>query len=239
MLKTNPNIKILTGIDNTGDLYNIQNLNYLRNRIGINSSHIITGDGGFDFSVDYNMQEFYAQKLIFSQVLGALKIQKKGCHFVCKIFDNHTYVTNEILFILMTLYDKVNIFKPYTSRTANSEKYIICRGFKGIDSFYLFELNNILDIWNRKPDRIEIFSILHYLPIEFIAQINKINDFIQKQQIKFINKTINHIKNPLKKNEIIKNINNQIQNATLWCQKYNIPYRRIICNYNDLYYYYN
>ena len=95
----------------------------------------------------------------------------------------------------MTLYEKVNIFKPYTSRTANSEKYIVCRGFKGIDPFYMFELNNILDIWNRKPDRVELYSLLHYLPKEFIDQINKINDSIQKQQITFINKTIDHIKN--------------------------------------------
>ena len=239
MLNQNPNIRILTGLDNTGDLYNIQNLNYLRNRIGTNSSHIITGDGGFDFSVDYNKQEFYAQKLIFSQVIGALKVQKIGCHFVCKMFDNYTYITNEIIYILMTLYEKVNIFKPYTSRTANSEKYIVCRGFKGIDPFYMFELNNILDIWNRKPDRVELYSLLHYLPKEFIDQINKINNSIQKQQITFINKTIDHIKKPLKKNEIIKNIDSQIKNATLWCKKYNIPYRRIICNNHDLYFYYS
>ena len=69
MLNQNPNIRILTGLDNTGDLYNIQNLNYLRNRIGTNSSHIITGDGGFDFSVDYNKQEFYAQNLSFHKLL--------------------------------------------------------------------------------------------------------------------------------------------------------------------------
>ena len=83
----------------------------------------------------------------------------------------------------MTLYEKVNIFKPYTSRTANSEKYIVCRGFKGIDPFYMFELNNILDIWNRKPDRVELYSLLHYLPKEFIDQINKINDIFKNNKL--------------------------------------------------------
>ena len=53
----------------------------------------------------------------------------------------------------------------------------------------MFELNNILDIWNRKPDKLKY--ILYYnLPKEFINQINKINDSIQKQY----NKTIEHIK---------------------------------------------
>ena len=43
------------------------------------------------------------------------------------------------------LYKEVIIFKPYTSRPANSEKYIVCKYFNGIDNLYLqFELNHAL-----------------------------------------------------------------------------------------------
>ena len=47
----------------------------------------ITADGGFDFSIDYNQQEFLAQKLIFAQVIMAISLQKIGGSFVCKFFD--------------------------------------------------------------------------------------------------------------------------------------------------------
>ena len=74
-LKKNKNVKIITGLDNKGDLYNPCNINYLVNRLGAHSIDIITADGGFDFSVGYNMQEHYASKLIYCQILVALKCQ--------------------------------------------------------------------------------------------------------------------------------------------------------------------
>ena len=48
---------------------------------------IITGDGGFDFSIDYNKQEILAVRLIFTQIVYALHLQKKGGTFILKIFD--------------------------------------------------------------------------------------------------------------------------------------------------------
>ena len=59
-----------------------------------------------------------------------------------------TNLTQELIFLLYLFYDKVYIYKPYTSRLANSERYIVCKGFKGINTLYLYELIQILDIWN-------------------------------------------------------------------------------------------
>ena len=50
------NINIELGVNEKGDLYNYQNLEYCKKKYR-NSMHIITGDGGFDFSQDYNNQE--------------------------------------------------------------------------------------------------------------------------------------------------------------------------------------
>ena len=57
-------------------------------------------------------------------------MQKMGGHFVLKIFDIFEDCTIDILYLLNTFYEKVIIMKPYTSRYANSEKYIICKYFK-------------------------------------------------------------------------------------------------------------
>ena len=39
-----------------------------------------------------------------------------------------------MLYLLTMLYDQVYYCKPHTSRYANSEKYIICKGFRLTDS---------------------------------------------------------------------------------------------------------
>ena len=59
------------GIDNTGDLYNPKNFDYCFKKYK-NSMNFITGDGGFDFSIDYNKQELLAFRLIFTQISYAI-----------------------------------------------------------------------------------------------------------------------------------------------------------------------
>ena len=45
---------------------------------------IITADGGFDFSADFNQQEQLAFRLIFTQVIYALVMQKEEWSFCIK-----------------------------------------------------------------------------------------------------------------------------------------------------------
>ena len=99
---------------------------------------LITADGGFDFSMDFNKQEEYITKLLFGQVCYALCIQKPGGSFILKIFDCFMEHTIDILYILSSFYEKVYITKPHTSRYANSEKYIVCKNFlfNSIYDFY-------------------------------------------------------------------------------------------------------
>ena len=75
LLKKFPNIHIEYGKDNTGNLYNHINLQYCKDKYK-NSMDIITGDGGFDFSIDFSQQEKMAFRLIFTQVAYAITMQK-------------------------------------------------------------------------------------------------------------------------------------------------------------------
>ena len=56
ILKKFENIIIENGIDKTGNLYNGDNFKYCCERFG-NKFEIITGDGGIDFSDNYNNQQ--------------------------------------------------------------------------------------------------------------------------------------------------------------------------------------
>ena len=121
-----PNIKIVSGVDKKGDLYNEKNLKYIIENHS-NSMDIVTADGGFDFSTDFNKQELSIANLLFAQICYAVTLQKKNGSFILKIFDVFKYISVELLFLLSNCYENVYIYKPFTSRIANSEKYIICK----------------------------------------------------------------------------------------------------------------
>ena len=191
-INNNKNVIIEYGSTKTGDLFIKENLLYCNDNYA-NTMDYITADGGFDFSVDFNKQEELSMKLIIAQIFFAIIMQKEGGNFVLKIFDIFKFKTVEIIFLLSNLYDYVYIYKPYTSRVANSEKYVICKNYKNnnetinkeiIDNFdYL--LNNIDNIYS-------LFNIT--LPKLFLKKIEEINAIYGQQQIENINTTLNFIR---------------------------------------------
>ena len=93
----------------------------------------VTADGGFNWQNE-NTQEQEAFRLIFSQILAGLKIQKKSGHFVCKVFETFTLTSIKFIAILTKFYENIIMTKPLTSRPSNSEKYLVCMNFKYNDS---------------------------------------------------------------------------------------------------------
>ena len=153
----------------------------------------ITADGGFDFSIDFNKQEDLSIKLIITQILYAIIMQKKNGNFILKIFDVFKLKTVEIIFLLANLYENVYIYKPFTSRIANSEKYIICKNFKSINDN---QLNNIINNFSYIINNIDnIKSLLNInFPRIFINKLEEINAIYGQQQIENINSTLNLIR---------------------------------------------
>lgn len=239
-LKNHPEVIISTGIDGTGNIYNTDNILFLDNQIkehcitsydtleNTGLIDFITADGGFDYSIEYNYQEQASSKLIFSQIITALKCQKMGGDFVCKFFELNSYLTVEMLYILYLSYKKITIYKPFTSRIANSEKYIICNGYVGIDVNFLDELFNVLKDWNNKNNNHNktLNQLFIEIPILFIHKINDLNKIITDNQIQSINNIINNITNKtnLNKDWKTQNLQKNIINARNWCKKYKIPY---------------
>lgn len=132
-LSKNPNVFIETGADRTGNIMRMENFDHCVSRYG-SSMDLITADGGFDFSKDFNKQELIISNLMWGQTCYALCMQKYGGNFVLKIFDCFYEQTVDILYILSAFYTEVNICKLQTSRLGNSEKYVVCRGFRMTDN---------------------------------------------------------------------------------------------------------
>ena len=132
-----------------GDLYKLENIIALRNELP-RKADIITGDGGFDVSYDANSQEQLSFKLIYAQFIAALHTQKENGVFILKIFDTFTRPTYQLIYLFCKYYKTVEIIKPRTSRSSNSEKYIVAIGFLGIPQEELSELDKVLTLWGSK-----------------------------------------------------------------------------------------
>jgi 23S rRNA U2552 (ribose-2'-O)-methylase RlmE/FtsJ len=221
-LKEHTCVKIENGGDRTGNILSIQNFDYCYEKYK-GSMNIITGDGGFDFSIDFNSQEQNISQLLFGQIVYALVMQKyKGC-FVLKIFDCFMCHTIDLLALLSSCYEKVYITKPQTSRYANSEKYIVCKHFKHKNTEQLYRylrvsFNHVLEC----KDMI----IKRYLssPISslFLCKVEECNAIFGQQQMENIYNTLNMILDKDdKKDQLIKT---NTQKCIAWCSKYNIAF---------------
>jgi 23S rRNA U2552 (ribose-2'-O)-methylase RlmE/FtsJ len=222
------NIIIENGCDDTGNLYNENNFLYFNEKY-FDQFDFVTADGGIDFSADFDKQEIMATKLIFCEIFYALCLLKKGGMFVLKMFDIFHKSSIECIYLLSIMFEEVNIMKPKTSRSANSEKYIICKNFDTtyrdslIDKFY-----KILKVYNSMDN---IYILSEFLDIKlnhyFINKIQEINSFIGNKQIKNILTTLKLIENNEKKNEKITSFKNEnVQKCITWCIKNNIPYNK-------------
>ena len=217
-LKNNKNVFIENGKDKTGDIMKKINLLYCFEKYG-NSMDLITGDGGFDFSIDFNKQETISSKIIFSQIAFTVAIQKKGGCCILKFFDTFTKISVDMIHILSLLYKEVFFVKPNTSRYANSEKYIICKNYRLNDSKNL--VNAFADIMDNF-DNIELTSILNLdYPSFYLNKIEEFNAIFGQQQIETIAQTLNLINNKKNMENMKKN---HIQKSIIWCQKHNIPF---------------
>ncbi len=225
-LNKNKNVFIENGIDKTGNILSIENFKYCVENYG-SKMDIITGDGGFDFSMDFNNQEINITKLLFAQICYAVCLQKQGGHFVLKIFDCFMQHTIDIMYILSSFYKKVYICKPQTSRYANSEKYVVCKGFifSSNREFYS-HFYEILDIIIKTDE--PIFRLLNCnISNLFINKLEEYNAIFGQQQIETILNTLLFIDLKNKNDRIDNVVKNNIQKSINWCVKYNVPYNKI------------
>ena len=205
---------ILNGVDKTGNLYNYENASNFIKNINLNYCYLVTADGGFDYSSDYNSQEISSYKLIYSEIYVALNIQKLKGNFIIKVFDLFHYKTIQLIYLLYNCYSIIEIYKPLTSRLSNSEKYIICSQYNGCQP-------HIKEILKKYYNNCEDLHI--DIPESFIKDINNYKELFVQSQMGSINEILQIIRenteSPINKTPS----NNQVENAIRWCELYNLP----------------
>lgn len=232
-LDKHSNVVVEVGATGTGDIMCASNLKHCYQKYG-GHMDIVTADGGFDFSIDFNHQETVSAKLIFCQIAFAAAVQKKGGHFLIKFFDTFTQVSLDMLFLLSLLYEEVNVVKPNTSRYANSEKYVVCKNFRVTDLKKELLVSCFLDIFetNEFKQDCPFTSVLKTtIPYLYSCKVQEYNAIFGQQQIETISSTLSLI--DINKQERLESMKkNNLQKCVSWCQKYNIPHHTIPVNSN-------
>lgn len=207
-------------------------------------AQIITADGGIDVEENdnYNWQERMNYKLFYGEILTALGCQAVDGHFIMKIYDIYTDVTNQFIHLLANFYQTVTITKPKTSRPANSERYIVCKYFRGLYDFPIEDHLRQLDAWNQEDKNRNITVITPFLERKFYitslivvnldsettAQIKEKNQVYVQRQLEAIKKGSADLEllrgdywDDADKTEFLtKRMSDQIRNSLLWCKEY-------------------
>ncbi|RCH97575.1 FtsJ methyltransferase domain-containing protein 2 [Rhizopus stolonifer] len=126
-------LTLIHGEDGTGNLYRLENIKQVESVVAQGTDEgvdlaVADGASGFDFSGQEAQQEQLAQKLLLCEIITMLSTLRAGGTFVCKFFDMLTPFTVNLVWLLYQLFDEIAITKPFSSRPANSERYVVCRG---------------------------------------------------------------------------------------------------------------
>jgi hypothetical protein len=126
-LQKHTNIQLLFGPNRTGDIYEPENQACCAEAVG-GGAHLVTADGGFDFSDDFHAQEKNIFRLLVCSSIIILSSVAVEGDCVLKMFDCNSAATRDLIAVLGSCFSSWTMMKPVTSRPCNSEWYFIGKG---------------------------------------------------------------------------------------------------------------
>ncbi len=132
------------------------------------------------FQLDPNRQEETVASLQLAETIVAISCLRQGGHFVLKMFTMFEAESVCLLFLLTSLFGYVNVFKPATSKEANSEVYVVCRDFSGnVDQV---QLNKLFAKTNWETSNTVLFQKKD-IPHSFLKQVQDCARFFADCQV--------------------------------------------------------
>ena len=168
---------------NNGDVLVEANQEDFVRKIG-GTIDLYTSDLGFDVSSDYNNQELLQAAANIGQILSGLLTLKEGGSLITKQYTFFEPISISVIYATSTFFDKFYIVKPYTSREANSEIYLVGKGFK-TESFGKSRFNHkfIRAMFDRITGKIPLKQPFINPEESFIQQIINATESITQSQI--------------------------------------------------------
>lgn len=153
---------------------------------------LVTADGSVDCIDSPSNQENKVHYLHFAEVVAALQILDMGGTFVLKMFTFFELTTVGLLYYLNNVFDKVDVFKPASSKQGNSEVYVICSGYQRIYR----NLNYLLEMTVRMKHNDTPMFNLNAIANDFIEQVRSCAKMFMEIQTQAIQSNIFHFHRP-------------------------------------------
>ena len=186
------------GIDDTGDILKPTNLRHFINKYD-QKIDLVTADGSIDCQKDPARQESLVIDLHLSEIIAALGCLRVGGNFVLKMFTFFEAGTISHLYLLSCVFNQIAVFKPSTSKEGNSEVYVICLSFQGIEKS---SLENLVDNFGKGP----IFDISD-IHADFIKSVENCGRYFMEKQVSVIQRNIDTFHGPDEK--LFKKLKNE------------------------------
>ncbi|XP_003970104.2 cap-specific mRNA (nucleoside-2'-O-)-methyltransferase 2 isoform X2 [Takifugu rubripes] len=120
------------GSENTGDIMTQKYLLELQTFVAnMRRVDVVTADGSFDCQENPDEQEALVASLHYCEVTAALLLLNPGGSFVLKMFTLYEHSSVCLLYLLTCCFGSVSVFKPATSKSGNSEVYVVCLRYEG------------------------------------------------------------------------------------------------------------
>ena len=216
-------VKFVSGSTDTGDLLEAENLLYCY-RHHKNSCDLVTGDSYYKTANDLagaEGNELSSFPLIVAQIAAAVCCQKKGGCFILRVYDTLSLGCMDVLQLLSTMYESLEVIKPQCSRIGNSEKYIVCKKYRVTDpQSLLLQLLCVIKQLKHCTYSTRILNI--ELPLIFVDAITQINAVFGQTQLDCIRETL-FLANSRNQDKIQRLSRTNITRCIQWCDRYNIP----------------
>lgn len=156
--------------DGTGNIMDNNNFQeFLQVIKSKGSVKLVTADGSIDCQNNPSEQESIVAHLHMCEVFTALHVLARGGSFVIKFFTMFEANSICLMYLLVKFFEKVNVFKPATSKQGNSEVYVVCLNYLGLnvcpEQEMLDMLQNIIFSESNLPDCLWDMSSI---PVSFI-----------------------------------------------------------------------
>ncbi len=152
-----------------------------------------------------------------SNRINTNEVLKKGGNFVCKIFDTFTLFTLKIMYLVKLHFEEFMIYKPHTSRVLNSEKYMVAKGFRGVNSERLVDLIKLLKDFSTSDDMLTVDLKGIQLNNSFIHEMSKMTIKFGEHQLYYLQKALEYARLIVAKKKMHNTQLEQIKLATEWC----------------------
>ena len=181
---------------------------------------------GMDHETFLKQEEMEAP-LNLGQIICGMRTLREGGHLVCKTFMFFSPFSMSLLYLTSQCFDEFCVYKPETSRAANSEVYLVGKGYHWNDDI-LAKLMHTLTTWDAAYMNEYMVPVPEDFYLTMVLALNR----IYRRQMRYIRQNIETVQGlyaagvpadyahvsatPFWKNEQVR--------LAQWRKRFNIPF---------------